>query len=380
MLKLQTFAYCTQTVSASNDSFFKQSLYNSYITIYENVCKVLYVFDNTAMGRVTIKDVARRAGVSPSAVSRVFTDGGSASVKTREKVMAAAEGLGYRPSMLARGLVGNRTNLITLVTGGMADPFDALFLDRFAHALAARNIRLLLTSAESDRPGDSGLLQALDYQSDAVVIAAGTLSREHSELCVRSGMPVVLAGRVLEAPGVDSVLADNIGGGRKAAELLIRTGCRHLAYVGRREPTFSDRERREGFTAAAREAGFTVIEQRSSRDNGIAFQAATELLSKPSRPDGIFCGADGLAIHTVEAARALGLSVPEDVSVVGFNNIPTASWRSYRLTTLDYPVEDVVSNIVELLESRLTSPKRPNEVRRIPTNLVLRATTREALA
>ncbi|MCG8508655.1 MAG: LacI family DNA-binding transcriptional regulator [Rhodospirillales bacterium] len=315
--------------------------------------------------------------MSPSAVSRVFTEGGSASAKTREKVMAAAEGLGYRPSMLARGLVGNRTNLITLVTGSMADPFDALFLDRFAQVLATRGIRLLLTSAKSDRPGDSGLLQALDYQSDAVVIAAGTLSREHSELCVKSGMPVILAGRVLEAPGVDSVLADNVGGGRKAAELLIRTGCRRLAYMGRGLSTFSDRERHEGFAAAAGEAGLTVMEQRSSRDDDVAFRAATDLLSGPFRPDGIFCSADGIAVHTIEAARALGLSVPEEVSVVGFNNIPTASWRSYRLTTLDYPVESVVADIVSLLERRLRDPGRANEVRRIPTPLVPRATTRE---
>ncbi|MPZ11427.1 MAG: LacI family DNA-binding transcriptional regulator [Kiloniellaceae bacterium] len=330
------------------------------------------------MSRATIKDVAREAGVSPSAVSRVFTQGASASAKTRERVMAAAERLNYRPSLLARGLVGSRTNLITLVMGSLADPFDALFLDTFSQAMAARGTRLLLASATSNEPQDSGLLQALDYRSDAVVIAAGTLSPAHSELCVKAGLPVILAGRVLDAPGVDSVLADNRGGGRQAAELLIRTGCRRLAYLGRGGATFSDRERFAGFAAAARAAGLKVIDQAvAQRDDTATFQASTALLTGDSRPDGLFCGADSLAIPAIEAARALGLGVPEEISVVGFNNVPNAAWRSFRLTTLDYPVGQVVEDILALIDSRFSDPLRDNEVRRIATQLVVRTTTRQ---
>lgn len=333
------------------------------------------------MSRATIKDVAREAGVSPSAVSRVFTKGASASAETREKVMVAAERLNYRPSLLARGLVGSRTNLITLVTGGMADPFDALFLDAFSQALAARGTRLLLASAARNDSQDSGLLQALDYQSDAVVVAAGTLSPVHSELCVKAGLPVVLAGRVLEAPGVDSVLADNRGGGRQAAELLIRTGCRRLAYLGRGGATFSDRERFAGFAAAAGAAGLKVVERAVPAPSDLAaFQAATALLAGDARPDGLFCSADSLAISAVEAARALGLALPEDLSVVGFNNVPNAAWRSFRLTTLDYPVGRVVETILALIDSRFSDPLRASEVRRIPTQLVVRATTRQRAA
>lgn len=332
------------------------------------------------MRRVTIKDVAREAGVSASAVSRVFTEGASASPKTREKVLAAADLLGYRPSLLARGLVRNRTNLITLVMGRMTDPFDARFMDCLAESLAARGTRLMLSPAAVGAPGEEGMLQALDYQSDAVVVSAGTMSLAHSERCVRAGLPVILAGRVLETPGVDCVLADNHDGGRQAAQLLLRTGCRQLAFLGQGGATFSDRERRNGFQAAARAAGHSIVQQSvTGRDDAAAFAAATTLLSRTPRPDGIFCSNDRIAIAALEAGRALGLGVPGDLALIGFNNLPDSARRSFQLTTLDYPVNAVVAQIIELLDLRLEQPRRPSEIRRVPTHLVVRASTRESV-
>ena len=332
------------------------------------------------MRRVTIKDVAREAGVSASAVSRVFTEGASASLKTREKVLAAADLLGYRPSLLARGLVRNRTNLVTLVMGRMTDPFDARFMDCLAESLAERGTRLMLSPAAVGAPGEEGMLQALDYQSDAVVVSAGTMSLAHSERCVRAGLPVILAGRVLETPGVDCVLADNHDGGRQAAQLLLRTGCRQLAFLGQGGATFSDRERCNGFEAAARAAGHSIVQQSvMGRDDAAAFAAATTLLSRTPRPDGIFCSNDRIAIAALEASRALGLGVPGDVAIIGFNNLPDSARRSFQLTTLDYPVNAVVAQIIELLDLRLEQPRRPSEIRRIPTHLVVRASTRESV-
>ncbi len=330
------------------------------------------------MNRVTIKDVAREAGVSPAAVSRVLTRRASSSLKTREKVHAAADALGYRPSMLARGLVGDRTNLVTFVAGRMVDPFDAIFLDRFSETLAARGIRLLLASATPSKPDDSGLLHALDYQSDAVVVSAGTVSPEHSEACVRAGLPIVLFGRIVTLPGVDSVLADNIKGARQAAELLLRTGCRRLVYLGRGGATFSDRERFQGFSNVVTEAGVSFSShsvEGSSED--AAFNAAISLLSASEQPDGVFCGSDSIAFCVIEAARALGLAVPDDLSVVGFNNVPPANWRSFKLSTIEYPIGCTIDTIIDLLDRRFTDPGRLSEVRRIPTQLIVRATTRQ---
>ncbi|MCG8643099.1 MAG: LacI family transcriptional regulator, partial [Desulfobacterales bacterium] len=164
------------------------------------------------MKRVTIKDVALEAGVSLAAVSRVLTKTAGSSARMREKVQKAAKDLGYRPSMLAKGLVGQRTNLITLVSGRMADPFDALFLDRLSERLAQLKMRLLLASSALQGPNESGFFQALDYQSDAVIVSAGTMPLDHSSACVRNGLPVLLMGRIVEQPGVDCALADNGNG------------------------------------------------------------------------------------------------------------------------------------------------------------------------
>ena len=333
------------------------------------------------MERATIKDVARVAGVSPSAVSRVFSDGGSASTETREKVKAAAERLGYRPSLLARGLVSKRTSLVTLVTGPLGDPFDAELVECLADALAEDGIRLLLTLASSTAPGGGSLLHALDYQSDAVVVSAGTMPLEDSAVCVKAGLPVILVGRVLEAEGVDCVLADNRDGGRQAADLLLRTGCRHPAYLGLGKTTFSDRERLQGFGQVIADAGLPLDERAvDGRDHGAAFMAASDLLCRNPRPDGLFCSNDSIAIAAIEAARALGIAVPEQLSVVGFNNLDMASWQSFQLTTLDYPVSALAGEVMDLLKSRLDNPKRADETRRLVTRLVVRGTTRRLFA
>lgn len=329
------------------------------------------------MKRATIKDVAKAAGVSVSVVSRTFSEG-SVAEGTRERVREAARALGYRPSQIARGLVSARTNTVTLVTGPMTDPFDALFLELLAEALAERGTRLVVAPASKQTGDAGGVWQALDDRSDAVVIAAGTMSLEMSAACVRAGLPVILAGRHIDAPGIEGVAADNADGGRQAAELFRRTGCRRPAFYGLARPTFSDRERGEGFRAAMARAGLEpAMVRTATAEDDTTFEAALGLLSATPAPDAVFCATDRLAFGVVEAARALGLRVPQDVSVVGFNNIAAAARRSYRLTTVDYPVARLVEEVVAMLDRRRGRPDAPLESRRIPVRLVVRDTTRE---
>jgi DNA-binding LacI/PurR family transcriptional regulator len=331
-----------------------------------------------AMKRATIKDVAKAAGVSVSVVSRTFSDG-SVAEGTRERVREAARALGYRPSHVARGLVSARTNTVTLVTGHMTDPFDALFLELLAEALAERGIRLVVAPASKQTGEAGGVWQALDDRSDAVVIAAGTMPLAISGECLRAGLPVILAGRFLDAPGVEGVAAENADGGRQAAGIFLRTGCRRPAFYGLARPTFSDRERGEGFREAMSAEGLEPRMMRAATpDDPDTYEAALALLSERPAPDAVFCATDRLAFGVIEAARALGLRVPEDVSIVGFNNIPAAARRSYRLSTVDYPVPRVVAEVVAILDRRLAEPAAPLLFRRIPVQLVVRETTREA--
>ena len=210
------------------------------------------------MKRVTIKDVAAHAGVSFSAVSRAFQNEGKTSQATRQKVLESAQLLGYRPSPIARGLVRERSRLVTLLTGPMQSMFDALFFDALTVALAESGRQLMVVSVRHEDEVEAGLLQAVDYKSEAVIVSAGTMSLELSNRCVDAGVPVILAGRVLDAPGVDCVLAENIEGGRQVGTLLARICAGPLGFFGQGGRTFADRERQKGFLEAVERAGRTA--------------------------------------------------------------------------------------------------------------------------
>ena len=208
-------------------------------------------------------------------------------------------------------------------------------------------------------------------------ISAGTMPLEASRDCVRVGLPVILAGRELAEQRVDSVVAANADGARQAAALFVRTGCGSPVYFGAGRESFSDRERFEGFRDHLQAQGLRTHAFRAEeREEDAIYEAASRMLGSADRPDAVFCGTDRLAFGVIEAARALRLSIPADVSVIGFNNVPAAARRTYRLTTLDYPVAQIVAETMATLETRVSSPELPPIRKRIPVGLIVRGTTR----
>ena len=328
------------------------------------------------MKPATIKDVARHAGVSVSAVSRALS-GGSVSAAKKADILRVAKELGYRPSSAAQSLVRRQSHAVTLVTGRMHDTFDSQFLDCLAEALADTGRRLIVAPASKQNAVSGGVYQAIDDRSDAVVISAGTMPLEASRACVRAGLRVILVGRELEERGVDSVVAANADGGRQAAELFERTGCRKPVYFGSGSESFSDRERFDGFRDYLTGHGIRTcaIRARGLEEEAI-YESASRLLVGPDRPDAVFCGTDRLAFGVIEAARALRLPIPRDVSVIGFNNVRAAARRTYQLTTLDYAVDQIVEEIMATLETRIANPGCPPIRKRIPVGLIVRGTTR----
>jgi DNA-binding LacI/PurR family transcriptional regulator len=330
--------------------------------------------------RVSIKDVAREAGVSVSAVSRALSNG-RVSAEKRSRVLEVVDRLGYRPSSIARGLVQGQSGTVTLVTGRMWDNFDASFLECLAEGLADSQRRLVVAPASRQTGTRGGIYQALDDQSEAVIIAAGTMPIEASRAAVSVGVPVILAGRILEEPGVDCIAADNAEGGRQAADLLLRSGCVAPAYFGFREPSAADEERGAAFLSACAAAGREArLIRQADRDDADLFEAASALLARSDRPDAIFCATDRLALGVIEAARSLGIAIPAQLSVVGFNNVPVSARHTYRLTTINYPVSRVVAEILDVLDTRLARPDAPSIRRRIPVGLIVRDTTRRIVA
>ena len=324
------------------------------------------------MARATIKDVAKAAGVSPATVSRVYARDPSASEDVTRRVRAAATKLGYRPSMMARSLTQSHTNLVSLVVGSLQNPFDAAFVEKLSVRLSEAGKRLLVIPADEGAGDDGAPMVALDYQSDALIIAAGLMSRETCRRFARLNVPVIVLGRLLEEPGVDSILGDNFGGGARHGDLFGRLGYHRVAILRRLPETFSDDERSAGFHAGL--AGRARVVEAATAEAD-AFRTATSMLSSTDRPEAVFCANDAIALHLLEAARCLNIRVPDDLAVVGFDNIPQSAWPSFQLTTIDLPIDPIVDWIVARHQARIDTPGLETEIKRIPVTPVLRATT-----
>lgn len=328
--------------------------------------------------RATSVEVARLAGVSQSAVSRCFTDGASVSPDMRAKVLDAARRLGYRPNAIARGLTTRRTGLVGVVMGDLDGPFQPYLFERLTRGLATLGKQPLLIRAE---PGGTGLhvpLPALDYQVDAVVVTAGSVAPATVEQIRQTGTPLLLYGRAVPGDGVDSVCCDNAAGARLVAGALAAAGHRRIAYLGGRTSAFAEQERGPAFLAALGRHGLEpVAVGRGDYGYDSGYREALRLLSATPRPDALFCGNDAMAFGALDAARtALGLRVPEDLSVVGFDDVPMAAWPSFDLATVRNPVDETVGHLLGLLERRLDHPDAPAALHRPVPALVRRGSAR----
>jgi DNA-binding LacI/PurR family transcriptional regulator len=325
-------------------------------------------------GFVTSEDVARRAGVSRSTVSRTFTEGASVSQPIRLRVLKAAEALGYRVNRLAQGLIRERSNLVGVLAANLSTPYMATHLDALSRALLQENLQCLLLNAAQDGGGDITRLidLILEFRVRAIVVISVTPPSAIIRECVANGVRVILVNRVLESARADAILADDLGGARLAAETLINAGCRRPAIVS--SSTASQMRRVKAAAARFAEAGIRPIRwSRGPSRYETGSQAARELLAA-HEIDSAFCVTDLLALGFIDTLRAAGKRVPEDVSVVGFHDIPQAAWLSYRLTTIRYPVGELISAIMRAV-LRDARPRKPLKTV-VPLELIERATVR----
>ena len=315
--------------------------------------------------KVTSLDVAKLAGVSQSAVSRVFTPGTSVSKKTADKVRIAAEQLGYRPNVLARSLITGKSRIIGLVVAYLDNQFYPLALERLSNALQACGYHILVFMApNSTEVVESVIQDLLDYQVDGIITASVAMSNDLTARCDAAGIPVVMFNRGQDDPRICEVTSENIGGGRRVAEFLIAGGHGKIAHIAGWSGSSTGRDRAAGFLAGLAEAGvkpFAVIDGMYDRDT--AADATRQLFAGSEKPDAIFVGNDHMAFAVMDVLRfELGLSVPGDVSVVGYDDVPIAAWPAYNLTTIRQPVnrmvEATVSTLLSFIEEGATQTKK----------------------
>ena len=315
--------------------------------------------------QATSLDVARLAGVSQSAVSRCFTAGASVSDAMRNKVQEAARKLGYQPNAHARSLITGRSRIIGLVLSHIENLFYPAVLEQLAQRLQQDGYHLLIFISDGHNADDL-VGEILQYKVDGIVLGATTLSSALAQRCADASIPVVLFNRIMaegSAGSVSSVRSDNVGGGREIARFLVAGGHRRIAYLAGREDSSTNLERERGFREGLAEAGQRIYARAIGNYDVLqARQATRDLFAQAEqRPDAVFVASDQMAIAVLDTLRhELGLAVPRQGSVVGFDNVPQAAWESYALTTFEQPVQPMVEATVELLQSYLRGDDMPN--------------------
>lgn len=334
---------------------------------------------------VTAADVARRAGVSRSAVSRTFTEGASVSAATREKVLHAAQALGYQVNMLARSMIHRQSNLVGVIVPGFDNPFVLSLLGPLTHHLAVRELAPLLMDASEPEQLAKTLRYLLQYRIAGAILTSGTPPIQLAQEYLRLRVPVAMINRAPELEGVDVVNSDNRHGGALAAQVLRDTGARRLVYLNMKLATYSARERSESFARALApdiRRGTLTLQRVSAPGSSYAdgFEAARNLLGDAAnRPDGIFCANDALACGFIDGARQHhGLRVPQDVCVVGFDDIAMSALSAYSLTTLHQNVDALARRTVDCLVERMADPTMPSRVVQLPVTLVQRSSAPQA--
>lgn len=320
--------------------------------------------------RVTVITLARRAGVSPSTVSRALKGDSRISVETRRRISALAAKAGYMPSAMARTLSGGHSGLVGLVLGPNSNPFYAELLEEAVAQAASRGLRLLLVHTGAGKLEDRTAEALLHYQVDGCLITSAELSSHAAEICASHRVPVVMVNRVPKLHA-SAVTCDNAGGARMLATLLLDAGHRSFAVVRGNATTSTSLERERGFLTRLAEAGIApppMLEGASTYDGG--FAAGQTLARNP--PAAVFAVADIMAMGVLDALRLAGLRVPQDISVVGFDGIAASAWPGYRLTTIRQPIGAMLSRGFDLLAARLADSHVPDEVVSLRGELVIR--------
>jgi DNA-binding LacI/PurR family transcriptional regulator len=334
------------------------------------------------IGRVSSTEVARRAGVSQSAVSRAFTPGASVSEDTRAKVIAAAKELGYRPNVIARSLIRHSTKIIGIAMMRFNNPFYASVLKAFTEKLQGLGFSTMLYNVAGDNYIDTALPLALQYQVDGIIVTSATLTSVLADECAQTGTPVVLFNRYATDSHVHAVGSDNAEGGRIVADTLLDAGHRRIAYLAGEESSSTNRDRERGFTERLAARGASLF----LRDCGdfvydAAFLAAERLLNRAERPDAIFCANDLMALAVLDYARCvLSICVPNELSVIGYDDIEMSAWPKYGLTTIRQPIEVMVDATIEVLLDAIHHPNRERVLRLVPVQLIERTSARRVNA
>ncbi len=331
---------------------------------------------------MTADDVADYLGISRSTVSRAFTPGAPVSEKTRRLVLSTAKALGYKRNELASALTASRNRIVGIVMAELENPIHASILQRFTLQLQRAGSAPIAIGLGDEADFEAILTTLKQYQVGVVVLSSLTVTPAMVKACQRAGLPTLALGRLVDDPGVSSITADQFQGGLLAARHAAQAGYRRIAVIAGPRPRWTSWAREVGFLRGLDECGLAPAFRYSGQytvESGAAIARKLFSDSNSYRPDLVYCANDLMAIGLIDAARdVFRLRVPQDMGVIGFDDIPMAAYSPYSITTIGLPVdamvEAAVTAVCQMQEGRSSPPSKTL----IPVSLVVRRSTDRA--
>lgn len=327
----------------------------------------------------TLEEIARLAGVSRSTVSRVINHHPHVRPEVRERVWKVIREVGYHPHAAARNLATRRSQIIGVVIPEtlpkvFSDPYFPAVLRGISDALAERGYHLMLSLLSPQQEEDFYQRALRGHVVDGIIVLSAQVTDPLIARAYRDGLPVVSIGRYPEEPGVSYVDADNLEGGRMATEHLLRLGRRRVATIAGPQTMAPGIDRLEGYRLALQAWGLSprpewIAEGDFTEAGG--YMAMRRLL--PARPDAVFVASDLMAVGALKAIREAGLRVPEDIALVGYDDVELARYTDPPLTTVRQPIYDLGRIAVQLLLRQLEEGNREPQRVILPTELVIRS-------
>ncbi len=326
---------------------------------------------------VTLKDVAAAAGVSRATAARALNSYGYVDEETAERVQQAAEELGYRANRIAQALRSGQLPLVGYIPGDIQNPFFARIAHDLEVELRKEGYNLLIASSEENVQQEKELLESLRTLSIRGFILAPTSATENQHIVklAREGGPVVLIDRGAENVRCDSVLVDNEGGAHEAVEYLIANGHRRIGLLRDESRISTAQERLAGYHGALRAHGIPLDESHISVSRSTIEQAidsTIRLFSQRNRPTALFTFDSLMTQGALLALRSMGLSIPHDVSLVGFDDFDLATFTDPQITVVAQPIAEIGPLAARLMLDRLVGKKVAPRHTRFPTRLIVR--------
>ncbi|TJY39796.1 LacI family transcriptional regulator [Cohnella pontilimi] len=327
----------------------------------------------------TIYDVARRAGVSIATVSKVINRNGKISERTREKIVHIMAEMDYFPNLVASALSSKKTNMLGLLLPDISNPYFAEMSRHMEDRAFELGYHIVICNTDNRIDKESDYLTFLQQKGvDGILLATGAAHPQSLETLSEKKLPIVLIAREVPQLPVNTVLVDDFRGGYAATEHLLQNGHRDIAIIVESIDLASSRERLQGYRAALAEQRCPYREDRvvvSDFSIRAGMEAAGMLLDGPRQPTAIFACNDLLAIGTVQAARSRGLQVPEQLSVVGFDDTFLATVIDPALTTVGQPIREIARQAVDLLHRQMTGEEQAKQRIVLLPELVVRNST-----